>query len=270
MAQLNTQFTQVDKTADRAVFTDYLEMFSRLPFTRAYKKNLLKALDIKSGQTVLDAGCGLGDDCSVYAAKTGPRGKVTAMDLSEHMLSAARSRQPKRKNMHFVQGDMLALPFAAGTFDRVVTDRTLQHLKESGRAVRELARVLKPGGRMAVYANDWETFVLSHSDRALTRKILNFWCDAMPNGWEARQLPAQLADAGIHDITVLPQTLVSHNFSDIEAIFKIIECAERANSAGLISAAEQQAFIAELRARDRSGGLLCSYTGYIISGVKAL
>lgn len=103
------------------------------------------------GLRLLDYGCGHGM-ASVVLARRGAR--VTAFDLSAGYLEEARARA--RANgvaIHCVQADGEALPFAAGTFDRVWGNAVLHHL-DLDTAAREVVRVLRPGGR-AVFCEPW-------------------------------------------------------------------------------------------------------------------
>jgi SAM-dependent methyltransferase len=80
------------------------------------------------------------------------RGAVTGIDQSERMLAIARERRPDGR---FVNGDALALPFADGEFDRVVAAEVLEHIPDDAAAMAELARVLRPGGTVAVTVPRW-------------------------------------------------------------------------------------------------------------------
>jgi demethylmenaquinone methyltransferase/2-methoxy-6-polyprenyl-1,4-benzoquinol methylase len=96
------------------------------------------------GDRVLDACCGTGD-LAVQAERRG--GKVVGLDFSEPMLERARR---KSGAIEWVQGDAMAMPFADGEFDVVTVGFGVRNLADLGRGLVELARVLRPGGRIAV------------------------------------------------------------------------------------------------------------------------
>jgi demethylmenaquinone methyltransferase/2-methoxy-6-polyprenyl-1,4-benzoquinol methylase len=96
------------------------------------------------GYRVLDACCGTGD-LSVAARKAG--GAVTGLDFSERMLERARR---KSNEISWVLGDVLELPFADESFDAATVGFGIRNVDDLGRGLRELRRVLRPGGRLAI------------------------------------------------------------------------------------------------------------------------
>jgi len=108
---------------------------------------------VKSGDTVFDAGSGTGSTALLAAEKVGPSGHVTLFDFADGMLDVARERARAHGVSHrvdFRSGDMLALPFADGTFDCVLSTYSVCPLFRPEDGAMELYRVLKPGGRLGV------------------------------------------------------------------------------------------------------------------------
>jgi demethylmenaquinone methyltransferase/2-methoxy-6-polyprenyl-1,4-benzoquinol methylase len=99
---------------------------------------------VRPGDRVLDACCGTGD-LAVAALRAGAR--VTGVDFSEPMLERARRKAPE---VEWVQGDALALPFEDGSFDAATVGFGVRNLDDLERGLRELRRVLRPGGRVAI------------------------------------------------------------------------------------------------------------------------
>jgi len=121
----------------------------------------LDRFSVAPGDRVLDMGCGAGR----HAFALYRRGAhVTALDLDAAelkdvaaMFTAMREEGevPAGAHAQAVQGSAYALPFADGSFDRVVAAEVLEHLPDDGAAIAELARVLRPGGLMAVTVPRW-------------------------------------------------------------------------------------------------------------------
>ncbi len=99
---------------------------------------------VHDGDRVLDACCGTGD-LAVAAARRG--GKVTGLDFSERMLERARRKAP---DVDWVAGDLLALPFADDTYDAATVGFGVRNVESLESGVRELRRVLRPGGRLGI------------------------------------------------------------------------------------------------------------------------
>jgi demethylmenaquinone methyltransferase/2-methoxy-6-polyprenyl-1,4-benzoquinol methylase len=100
---------------------------------------------VRKGDRVLDAACGTGD-LAIADLKAGA-GKVTGLDFSEKMLERART---KNTAIEWLQGDMLALPFADETFDAATVGFGVRNVEDLALGLRELRRVLRPGGRLAI------------------------------------------------------------------------------------------------------------------------
>ena len=107
------------------------------------------------GGAVLDVGCGTGEMTARLAAKY-PRARFIGVDLEEPHLERARARCAGfGERTHFQLGDALALPFPDEQFDLVVCRHLVQAVPDAGRVLSEIRRVLRPGGRMHVIAEDY-------------------------------------------------------------------------------------------------------------------
>jgi demethylmenaquinone methyltransferase / 2-methoxy-6-polyprenyl-1,4-benzoquinol methylase len=99
---------------------------------------------VRPGDRVLDACCGTGE---LALAALAEGGRVTGVDFSERMLERAR---PKSAAVSWVRGDVLELPFEDASFDAVTVGFGVRNVEDVGRALREVRRVLRPGGRLGI------------------------------------------------------------------------------------------------------------------------
>ena len=110
---------------------------------RRWRRLAVRAV-VWPGDRVLDACCGTGD-LAIEAERRG--GRVVGLDFSERMLERAR---PKSGTIEWVQGDALDLPFEDASFDAATVGFGVRNLRDLGLGLRELARVVRPGGHVAV------------------------------------------------------------------------------------------------------------------------
>jgi demethylmenaquinone methyltransferase/2-methoxy-6-polyprenyl-1,4-benzoquinol methylase len=150
------------------------------------------------GDRVLDACCGTGD-LAVEAERRG--GRVVGLDFSGRMLERARK---KSGAIEWVQGDALALPFGAGEFDAATVGFGVRNLADLEEGLRELARVLRPGGKLAVLEIT--------RPRGILKPFFRFWFDVLvplagkvlPGGKAYTYLPASVRRfPGPEDLTAL-------------------------------------------------------------------
>ena len=121
---------------------DSMNRVMTLGLDRRWRRLAAEAV-VRPGDRVLDACCGTGD-LALAAARAG--GRVTGLDFSGAMLERARR---KSEAIEWVQGDVLELPFEDETFDAATIGFGIRNVADLEAGLRELARVLKPGGRLA-------------------------------------------------------------------------------------------------------------------------
>jgi ubiquinone/menaquinone biosynthesis C-methylase UbiE len=114
--------------------------------------NHLAHARIEPGDTVLDLGCGFGIDSILAAARTGPSGRVLALDFLPEMLerTAAAAAQAGLENVKTVAGEMEAIPLDDESVDVVISNGVINLSPRKARALAECARVLRPGGELCV------------------------------------------------------------------------------------------------------------------------
>lgn len=103
-----------------------------------------------AGSRVLDLACGTGAVTRAAVPRLGPDGEIIGLDLSEAMLAVARRQVPSDVRIQWRRGDAGSLPFPGNSFDAVLCQQGFQFFPERQRVLREIARVLRAGGRLAL------------------------------------------------------------------------------------------------------------------------
>jgi demethylmenaquinone methyltransferase/2-methoxy-6-polyprenyl-1,4-benzoquinol methylase len=196
-------------------------MFDRIaPVYDAMNRTMTAGLDrrwrrltaeaaVRPGDDVLDACCGTGD-LAIAAARVG--GNVTGLDFSPAMLERARRKAPELK---WVEGDLLALPFAGASFDSATVGFGVRNVDDLTRALEELRRVLRPGGRLGVLEITRPRGLLAPFYRVWFDGVVPLLGKLLPGGSAYTYLPAsvrrfpgprELADliqaAGFRDVRI--------------------------------------------------------------------
>ena len=141
---------------------------------------------VRPGDRVLDACCGTGD-LALEAAKAG--GDVVGLDFSERMLERA---QRKSDAVEWVQGDVTSLPYAEGSFDAVTVGFGIRNVQELEAGLRELARVLRPGGRFGCLEITRPSGVLRPFFRLWFDGLVPLLGRVLPGGAAYTYLPASV------------------------------------------------------------------------------
>jgi ubiquinone/menaquinone biosynthesis C-methylase UbiE len=240
-----------------------------LPYYKECKSKSYELLRLGNGMSVLEAGCGIGDDAIRMAEFVMPDGKVIGLDSSSAMIEKARSRQiPAGLNVRFQTGDVKALPFPDNSFSRCRIDRVLQHIREPEKAVSELVRVLEPDGLLLAYDNDWNSFSVTSRDLETARTLENLWCDSFTSPRIGLDLCGYFMSRGLTDIQIFPGVSAIRDFETADRVYNLRETAQRAVAAGIISADRGQAWMDELIPQSEKGSFIASLTAYTVVGRK--
>jgi len=116
---------------------------------------------LKPGLKILDIGCGPGTITYEIASRVAP-GKVTGVDFAESQIAKAKSNQPEHiSNLKFITGSCYDLPFQEHSFDAVFGHAIMEHLQYPVKALKELNRVLVPGGTIGICSPDWKGLLVA-------------------------------------------------------------------------------------------------------------
>ncbi|HET8521795.1 MAG TPA: methyltransferase domain-containing protein [Thermomicrobiales bacterium] len=263
-------FSNIDQSADPAGFVRVLDALTALDFVQAYKRRTFEVLGLEPGVSVLDLGCGTGDDAQELARLVGPSGRVVGIDRSETVIAQARERAEETNlPVEFRVADADDLPFPDAMFDACRADRVFHHLEHPSRAFGELVRVARPGGRVLLFDPDFETAVVDAPDRAVTRRLLNHYCDGYRDGWMGRKLPGLFRAARLTEVTVEPVTVLLTDLVQANAVLALEDTVTRAVAAESVAEAAGAAWLDGLRTASEAGRFFAAISGFIVAGRKS-
>jgi|GEM_PF-501739 len=262
---------------DAARMAAFLEARARCPDQMQVNLAVRDALALRPGERLLEVGCGSGALCRLMAPALAPGGAIVGVDVAADMIAAARcyaadpppapGEEPGvRVPLRFDVAPAEVLPYGDSAFDAGFAARLLLHVADPLAVVRELARVVKPGGRIVLMDWDWGTLAVDHPDRALTRRLMDWRCDNHGgDNWSGRKLLAVALAAGLTGVTVTAVATVARD-ETAALTGSIFRAAEVARNGGAITPAEHDAWVAELKQRLAEGRFVASLVYFVVRG----
>jgi ubiquinone/menaquinone biosynthesis C-methylase UbiE len=256
-------FTDIDDSVE-STYVAALEAFDRLPLLRELKALAIERTGTGPGRRVLDVGCGFGLETLRLARAVQPGGAVTGIDLSADFVADARRRAAAAGlEVDLVHGDAQQLPFDDDAFDVTRAERVLIYLDHPDRALAELARVTRPGGRVAIIEPDFDTNTVNVPDAHLVRAVLAHEADtAVVDPRLVRDLRADLGALGLTDVEVESRMVI---FSPDLAAQYFGGIGEAAATAGVIDVDDGHRWASTIDGLHREGRLFGAIGYYLFT-----
>jgi arsenite methyltransferase len=155
--------------------------------------------DLREGETVLDLGSGAGADVLISARRVGDAGRVIGLDMTDEMLALARENAARAgaANVEFVKGHIEEIPLADASVDVVISNCVINLSSDKTAVLREVARVLRPGGRFAV-----SDVIADPGMDAATRRDMRQWTGCVAGALTRVEFEAALSAAGLADVEI--------------------------------------------------------------------
>jgi arsenite methyltransferase len=157
--------------------------------------------ELKEGETVLDLGSGGGIDVLLSARRVGPTGKAYGLDMTDEMLALARrnAEAAGASNVEFLRGYIEDIPLPAETVDVVISNCVINLSADKARVFAEMARVLKPGGRIGV------SDIVAQDDLTPEQRAeRGSYTDCIAGALSFHEYEEGLRGAGLQDVSVTP------------------------------------------------------------------
>jgi SAM-dependent methyltransferase len=161
------------------------------------RSRVLDLLEPRTGERMLDIGCGPGFLAAELGAAIGSTGSLFGIDSSGAMLEIARRRCSALPWVSIQHGDAVRLDAEDGRFDAAVSVQVHEYVSDVEAALGELSRVLRSGGRAVLVATDWDTLVWNSRDPERNRRVLSAFEEHLAHPHLPRRLRALFEQAGM-------------------------------------------------------------------------
>jgi len=255
------RFDNVDATGEADRFIAFLEWVESLPQSAELRERSYSLLDVHSGDVITDVGCGTGKAVFELSAK----GTTTiGVDLSEQMISVAKRRFPE---CDFRAAKAESLPFKNNSINGYRAERLYQHLADPLQALSEAHRVLAPGSRIVLLDQDYDMWAIDADDMALTRAIMRAHADSIANRWIGRRYHNLLLNCGFVNVSVMVQTLVYTDYSQVAPILPSIINVAVKNK--IITNEQAEAWLKEQENRGKNERFFMAMPLFVASGIRS-
>ena len=152
--QVHRVFQNISKKYDR------LNNIISFEQHKVWRKHVMSTMNVQKGSKALDVCCGTADWTIALSEAVGSKGQVTGLDFSENMLEVGKQKTASLENIQLVHGDAMNLPFDDNSFDYVTIGFGLRNVPDYLSALKEMHRVLKPGGMVVCLETSQPTLPL--------------------------------------------------------------------------------------------------------------
>lgn len=246
-----------------------LERMYTTPDVVGQRARFIQLLAPRAGERILDVGIGPGFLAADLSPIVGENGLVAGVDQSSVMIEIARKRCEGKGPVDFRHADATALPFDDQGFDAVTSTQVYEYVPDVEKALAEVRRVLRPGGRAFILDTDWDSVVWHTEDRARMRRVLDAWDEHLHDAHLPTRLGALLTGAGLQvtHVEVIPlvnPSLHRHCYSHgiLGAIASFVPGRRG------VSQEEADAWLAEQRALGAAGRYFFSISRTLFGAVR--
>ena len=239
------------------------------PEIERQRKRTVEVIDPQPGERIVDIGCGPGLLTHELEPAVGSAGRIVGVDSSTAMLELARKRCGQLPNVEFIESDATDIAVDDASADVVTCIQVLLYVDDVEKALQEMHRVLKPGGRVVILETDWRSTVLHSHDEVLTEKIIEAWDKAVPSPRLPPRLGPLLREAGFTSVQTEAFPLQSSDCTpDGFSMAMAAQSADEACKQGTISKTQSQDWLDSLQQLGDEGAYFFCVNRFLITALK--
>lgn len=256
---------QFDAAMSKGIENQY-----RRPQMVRRRARALELADPRIGEHVVDVGSGPGFLTADLAAGVTESGAVVGIDQSDSMLALGAVRCEGCPQVRFEKGDATDMPLPDASFDLALSTQVLEYVADVDAALCDMARVLRPGGRVVLLATDWRSVAWYSADEDRMTRMLSAWEEHLAHPTLPRTLATRLTAAGF-EVTDVERYSVLERSGDVAdyASMMIMAIASFAPGRRGLTQEDASAWAEEQRALRESGGFHFSVGQYFFMARKA-
>ena len=230
---------------------------------------VFEAMQLRRGERVLEIGCGGGFYAAEAARFVGSAGEVRAIDISADQVAAAQSYCAELDGVTCEVANATSLPYEDASFDVVYGIQVLEYVTPLETALREVQRVLRPGGRCAIVASDWDTGVWHSRQPERMRRVLTAFEAHSPIPNLPSILGVELRQAGLEPLRQTPITMLSRSANENSFSYWIARMVHAfVVGRQAIAAEEADAWLQEFDALEQEGANFFCITSVLTEAIK--
>lgn len=237
------------------------------PDVVAQREATLKRLALEMGEHVIDIGCGPGFLCESMGTQVGNKGRVLGVDVSADLIRFAQERKGGSW-IDYRVGDAMKLDVPDASFDAAVSTQVIEYVPDADAAIRELFRVLRPGGRALLVDTDWDTVVWHARDAERMRRVLRAWEGHCADPRLPRTLAIRLRAAGFVLDSVEAYSIVNTAYDPSTYSYGMMELFAAFLTKANFDPAEVAGWRADLVEMGERGGYFFSVNRYFFAATK--
>lgn len=260
-------YAAADADQELAGLVFVLDVQESMPSVARLRDWSLAMVAPQPGETAVDVGCGTGAEVRRLATLVGDSGRAVGIEPHPGLRAVAMQRAADEgSRAEFIDGDAVSLPFEDSSVDVIRCERVFQHLPDPQGAVNEMARILRPGGRVVIIDSDWGTAITRAGDPDVQRRLNEAFIRRLPNPFAGGDLRTQLQRADLEVDPDIGSTAVIFPDFVLEDPKVLRSNATQAVEEGAITAEEADRVVSDVVAAAAVGEALFAVTMFGVVG----